>query len=77
MPQSVKRPTLDFGLGPDLKVREIKPRVRLSADSADPAWNSLPVSAPPPLSRLLALSLSQNKLTLKKKKMGRLGGSVG
>ena len=29
--QSIKRPTLDFGLGRDLMVREIEPRVGLCA----------------------------------------------
>ena len=33
--QPVERPTLDFGSGHDLTVREIEPRIRLCADSAD------------------------------------------
>ena len=48
---SVKCPTLDFGSGHDLTVREIEPRVWLCADSAESAWDSLSpsLSAPPPL----------------------------
>ena len=67
MAQSVKRPTLDFGSGHDLTVRGFEPHVGLSPDSAEPAWGSLfpslslSLSAPPLLSRFLALSLSQNK----------------
>ena len=58
MAQSVKPLTLDFGSGHDLMVGETEPRIRLYADSAEPALDSLsPVSAPP----LLSLSLSQNK----------------
>ena len=47
---------LDFGSGHDLTVREMEPRVKLYADSVEPAWDSLSpsLSAPP----LLALSLS-------------------
>ena len=41
MPQLVKCLTLDLGLGHDLMVHEFKPHVRLSADSADPALDSL------------------------------------
>ena len=41
MAQSVKRPTLDFGSGHDLVVCEIEPWVGLSADSVEPAWDSL------------------------------------
>ena len=50
---------LDFGSGHDLMVRGIEPHVRIWADSAEPAWDSLSpsLSAPPPL----MLSLSQNK----------------
>ena len=49
MAESVKRHTLDFGSGHDLTVREVKPRVRLCADSVEPAWDSLSpsLSAPP------------------------------
>ena len=57
--QSVKRPTLDFGPGQDLTVREFKPLIELCTDSTEPAWDSLSLS----LSLLLphSLSLSQNK----------------
>ena len=59
MAQSVEPPTLDFGSGRDLMVREIAPRVGLCADGTGPAWESLSpsLSAPP----LLVLSLSKNK----------------
>ena len=39
--QSVKHPTLDFGSGHDLRVREIEPHTGLHADSTEPAWDSL------------------------------------
>ena len=65
MVQPVKRPTLGVGSGHDLTVREFESLVRLCADSAEPAWDSLSpsVSAPIPLRRSLSLSLSlsQNK----------------
>ena len=35
--QLVKRPTLNFGSGPDLTVREFEPHIGLHADSAEPA----------------------------------------
>ena len=47
--QSVKSPTLDFGSGHDLMVREFEPRIGLGTDSTEPAWVSL------------SLSLSHNK----------------
>ena len=50
--QSVKRPTLGFCSGHDLTVCEFNPRVMLSSDGAEPAWDSLSV---------LPMSLSQNK----------------
>ena len=65
MAQSVKCQTLDFTTGHDLEAHEIQPRVRLRADSAAPAWDSLFPS--------LSLSLPHshmhmlNKQTLKKK----------
>ena len=70
--QLVKRLTLDFSSGHDLTVREIEPRVGLCADTVEPAWDSrsFPLSLPLPHS----CSLSP---PLKKKKKGRLGGSVG
>ena len=57
--QSVKHPILDLTSGHDLMVHEIEPLVRLCADGAEPAWDSL--SAPLcPLS-VLSLSLKINK----------------
>ena len=44
MVQPVKRPTLGVGSGHDLTVREFESLVRLCADSAEPAWDSLSVS---------------------------------
>ena len=58
--QSVKHPTLDSGSGHDLTVCEIKPPIRLCADSMEPAWYSHPVSLLLPLS--LSLSLKINEL---------------
>ena len=46
MAQSVKRLTLDFDSCHDLTVGEFEPRVRLCADSAEPAWDSLSPSLP-------------------------------
>ena len=64
--QSVKRPTLDFGSGHDLTVREIESRIRFCADSACLLGIlSLPLSLPSPL---LALSRSLKiKINFKKK----------
>ena len=63
MAQLVKRPTLGFGSGHDLAVREFEPHIGLCADSAEPAWDSVSpcLSAPPLLSRTLSLSLKINK----------------
>ena len=47
--QSVNGLTLDFSSGRDLTVREIEPHVRLCADSAEPAWDSLSLSLSLPL----------------------------
>ena len=41
MAQLVTLPTLDFGSGHDLTVREIESCVRLCADGMKPAWDSL------------------------------------
>ena len=58
--QSVKCPTLNFRLGHDLMVREIEPHIRLCADSAEPAWDSLsPSLFAPPHSLFLSFSVSQ------------------
>ena len=66
MARSVKSPTLDFGSGHDLTVREFEPHVGLGADSTEPASDSLCLPLSLPLSRLCSLSLSQNKLKKKK-----------
>ena len=69
MAQLVKCPTLDLATGHDLTVHEFEPRVRLCADSTEPAWNSLsPPLSLPLLPCFLSLSLSQNKQTLKTNK---------
>ena len=39
--QSVKHPTLNLGSGGDLMVCEFEPHVKLCADGAEPAWDSL------------------------------------
>ena len=57
MAQLVECPTLDFRSGHDLTVHGMKPRVRLCAVSAQPAWDSL-------FSPRLFLKI--NKYTLKK-----------
>ena len=56
MPQSVKRPTPDFGSGRDLAVRGTDPHVG-SELSLEPAWDSLPLSLGPSHSLVLSLSL--------------------
>ena len=45
----LKRSTLDFGSGHDLSVCGFEPHIRLCADSAESAWDSLSPSALPPL----------------------------
>ena len=64
MAQSVKRPTVDFGSGCDLMVREFKPCIRLRAGSVEPAWDSLSpsFSAPPPLALYLSNEIKKNLL---------------
>ena len=61
--QSVMHLTLGFGSGHDLIVCGINPCVRVHADSAEPAWDSLSpsLSAPPLLMLALSLFLSQKK----------------
>ena len=50
MAQSVERPTLGFGSGHDLPVRESKPHMGLAAISAEPASDRLsPSLSVPPL----------------------------
>ena len=59
MIQSIKCLTVGFGSGHDFTVHEIEPGVKLCADRAEPAWDSLS----PPLSNspLLSLSLKISK----------------
>ena len=59
--QSVKHLTLGFGSGHDLMVYEFETRIRLCANSTEPAWDSVSpsLSAPSPLTLCLSLSLSQ------------------
>ena len=63
--QSAKCLTLDFSSSQDLTVCGIEPQVRLHADGAEPAWDSLfpSLSAPPPLvgTRTCALYIKINK----------------
>ena len=62
----VEHRTLDLGSRHDLTVCGIEPRIRLCADSVEPAWDSL--SLPLPTPPLLVRSLSQNKyLNINKK----------
>ena len=51
MARSAKRPTLDFGSGHDLMVREFEPQVGIRTDSVEPAWDALssPSLSDPPL----------------------------
>ena len=56
--QSVECPTLDFGSGHDLAVREFEPLIGLHAGGVEPAWDSLSLSlSAPPLLALFSLSL--------------------
>ena len=63
MAQSVERPTLGFGPGRDLGVREFEPPVGLCVDCTEPAWDSF--SAPPRLALFLSLSKNTNIKTNK------------
>ena len=64
MAQSIKRLTLDFGSGHDLRVRGFKLHIGFCGVSM---WSllgilSLPLSAPAPLVVSLSLSLKRNNL---------------
>ena len=59
--QLVRRPTLGCGSGHDLTVHEFKPRIRLCADSAEPAWDSLSLPLSHSALPLLSLSLCLSK----------------
>ena len=69
MAQLIKRLTLNFSSGHDLTIREFEPHKGLSAVSWEPALDPLSssLSAPPPLTLALSLSLSQ-KINLKNNK---------
>ena len=63
MAQLVKRPTLDFSSGDDLRVCEFEPHVELQADSTEPAWDSLsPLSLPQPRVHACTHSVSLLKI---------------
>ena len=66
--QLVEHLTLDFGSGHDLTVCELEPHIGLQADSAESAWDSLSLSLSLLLSCSRVLSLSLQKINLKKKK---------
>ena len=55
MAQLVKHLTLGFGSGHDLMVHGVEPCIRLCADNAEPAWDSLFISLCP--SPVYSLSL--------------------
>ena len=57
MAQSVKRPALDLGSGPDLTVCEFEAHVGLCAAGVEPAWDSVSPLCPSPAgARALSLS---------------------
>ena len=76
MAQSVGPPTLDFGSGRDLTVREIEPFVGLRCGQCGGLFGilSLPLSALPLLARVL--SLSQNNKLKKKKTIAEKLGAI-
>ena len=59
--QSIERPTLCFSSGHDLMVCGFKPHVRLHADRAEPAWDSLSLSLCPFPAHALSLKINKNK----------------
>ena len=62
MAQSVKHPTLDFGSGHGLTVREFEPHIGLLSDSVEAAWDSFsPPSlfAPPVHAHVLSLKINK------------------
>ena len=64
-----KHPTLDFGSGHDLMIREFESHVGLCADSKEPAWDSLSLSLPLFCSACArSLSLSQRQMFKLEKK---------
>ena len=69
--QLVKRPTLDFSSGQDLRVLGFEPCARLCTNSVEPAWDSLSPSLCPSPAPSLVLTLSK-QIKLKKKKRGTI-----
>ena len=65
MAYSVRHLTLDFGSAHDLTLGEFEPCIRLFADSAKLAWDSLSLSLPLPHSYSVSIS-KINKLKKKK-----------
>ena len=57
--QLVKGVMLDFGSGHDLTVGKFKYRISIFANTAEPAWESPFLSAPPLLMISLSVSLSR------------------
>ena len=68
MAQSVKHPTLDFGIGHDLVVCEMEPCIALCADSKEPAWDSFC----PFLARACMHSLSLSSVHVSLSKINKL-----
>ena len=71
----VKHPTLGFSSGHDLRVKRLSP-VTGSVLSMEPAWDSLSLPLPPPMSLpllmpalCLSFSLSQKNKIFKKEKI--------
>ena len=60
--QSGNHLTLNFSSGHDLMGHGIELHIRLCADSAKPAWDSLSPSLPLLCNYSLSLSLSKNKI---------------
>ena len=66
--RSVKCPTLDFGSGHDLMIREFQSHVGLCTDSVKPAWDSFsPSFSAPPLhslkiNKILKMYISESRI---------------
>ena len=69
--QSVEHLTLGFNSGHDVTVHKFEPHVRLHADSAEAAWDSVSLSLSsslcPSPTCAVSVSLKINKQTLKKR----------
>ena len=59
--QLVNRLTFDFGSGHNLTVCGFEPCIRLCSNSAEPAWDSLPLSPPLPCSLSLSQKINEKK----------------